>query len=573
MSIATIERPATRRENPGTSHVPGIDLTQFIDDVAGCRPEDLADIYVRRSKPKEDLATLTKHAWDMVEAAHREDRKVRAVWWEQRSASKTYVRRNELEAAMRAVLEGHSKTLYVRKLDRFDRRGMGTVGSMLDELDKRRARLRVVKEGLDSSVPGQRIIFAVLAERAREEAQDIAWRTQEGKDAHKALGEWQGGVVPYGLERDPDHKGRIRHRCDEYLVAREKIAVPLLNGESARRVAHRLNAEGIRTRNGKMWTATTVAKLAHSPLWAGLLPDRERIMDEHGNPTGRWKHHGRPYVDDKGQTVSVGSGVITKGERVIIEAKLASRTRPEGRGKRPPEYILTDTLRCGRCNGPMEGGGMLGRGGRYHCRMWSRQGKAACLGVITLRVRVDEAVTAMWWSHVSALEPGDAALDAIARRWVSIKDPEKDARRKEIVAELDAVKARISKLDHDHYVRGKLSEERYASLSEQQGRMQAALEAEQEELAKGSDLTALMADPETLREIWEASPLAERRELIRCALPRVTIAPAQRQGDRTPILKRLTPHWVDGPSTTTGKVAKVQVVRGEVTTEELGTAA
>ncbi|MGK5728834.1 recombinase family protein [Streptomyces sp. URMC 124] len=221
MSTATLERAATR-ENPGTSHVVGVDLTQFLDDIQGCAPEDLADIYVRRSKPKEDLALLVKHAWDMVEAAHREDRKIRAVWWEQRSASKSYVRRDELEAGMAAVLEGHAKTLYVRKLDRFDRRGMGTVGSMLDALDKRKARLRVVKEGLDSSVPGQRIIFAVLAERAREEAQDIAWRTQEGKDTHKALGEWQGGVVPYGLERDPDQKGCIRHRADEYPIARER---------------------------------------------------------------------------------------------------------------------------------------------------------------------------------------------------------------------------------------------------------------------------------------------------------------------------------------------------------------
>ncbi|MEU0105547.1 recombinase family protein [Streptomyces sp. NPDC006251] len=572
MSIATLERPATR-ENPGTAKVAGIDLTQFLDDISGCQPEDLADIYVRRSKPKEDLATLTKHAWDMVEAAHREDRKVRAVWWEQRSASKSYVRRDELEAAMGAVLEGHSKTLYVRKLDRFDRRGMGTVGSALDELDKRRARLRVVKEGLDSSVPGQRIIFAVLAERAREEAQDIAWRTQEGKDAHKALGEWQGGTVPFGLERDPEKKGRIRRRADEYPIAREKIAVPLLNGESARTIAHRLNAEGILTRNGAMWSSSTVAKLAHSPLWAGLLPDRERIMDEHGNPTDRYCHKGRPYMDGKGRTVSVGEGVITPGERAVILAKLATRTRPDGKGKRPAEYILTDTLRCGRCTGPMEGGGGLGRGGRYHCRKWSRQGKAACEGVITLRERVDETVLAMWWSHVSALEPEDAALDAIARRWVSNVDPEKDARRKEITAELDQVKARMDKLDHDHYVRGKLSEERYDYLSEQQGNIRVSLEAEAEELARDSDLTALMSDPETLREVWEASPLDERRELIRCALRRVTIAPAARQGDRTPILKRLTPEWVDGPSTDTAKVTKVEVARSEVTAEGLDAAA
>lgn len=564
MSIATIERPAKTRENPGTARVPGIDLAQFLDDITGCDPEDLADIYVRRSKPKEDLATLTKHAWDMVEAAHREGRKIRAVWWEQRSASKSYVRRDELEAAMAAVLEGHAKTLYVRKLDRFDRRGMGTVGSMLDALDKRRARLRVVKEGLDSSVPGQRIIFAVLAERAREEAQDIAWRTQEGKDSHKALGEWQGGTVPYGLERDPDHKGRIRHRADEYPIAREKIAVPLLAGESARTVAHRLNAEGIRTRNGAMWQSSTVAKLAHSPLWAGLLPDRERIMDEHGNPTDRWKHHGTPYTDGQGNPVSVGQGVITTGERAIIRAKLASRARPDGKGKRPVEYLLTETLRCGRCTGPMEGGGGQGQGGRYHCRVWSRHGKDACIGVITLRERVDETVIAMWWSHVTALEPGDTALDAIARRWVSIKDPEKDARRKEIRAELDAVTARMEKLDHDHYVRGKLSEERHETLSEQLTRTRAALEAEAEELARDSDLTALLADPETLREIWEGSPLDERRELIRCALRRVTIAPAARQGDRTPILKRLSPEWVDGLETAAGK---------SVTPEGLTTAA
>ncbi|MGK5530670.1 recombinase family protein [Streptomyces sp. URMC 129] len=101
-----------------------------------------------------------------------------------------------------AVLDGHAKTLYVRKLDHFDRRSMGTVGSMLDALSQRRARLRVVKEGLDSSVAGHLIIFAVLAERARDEANDIAWRTQEGKAAHKAKGEWQGGVLACGVEAD-----------------------------------------------------------------------------------------------------------------------------------------------------------------------------------------------------------------------------------------------------------------------------------------------------------------------------------------------------------------------------------
>ncbi|MGK5530671.1 hypothetical protein [Streptomyces sp. URMC 129] len=89
----TILDTATR----GTANVPGVDLSQFWDDVTGCSPEKLADLYVRRSKPSEDIATLTKHAWDMVAEAHREGLKVRAVWWEQKSAFKAHVRRAELD--------------------------------------------------------------------------------------------------------------------------------------------------------------------------------------------------------------------------------------------------------------------------------------------------------------------------------------------------------------------------------------------------------------------------------------------------------------------------------------------
>ncbi|MFF3975268.1 recombinase family protein [Streptomyces sp. NPDC001828] len=531
-----------------------MDLTQFLDDVEGMDPKDLADLYVRRSKPSEDIATLIKHAWDMVEAAHREDRKVRAVWWEQRSASKTYVRRNELESALGAVLTGHSKTLYVRKLDRFDRRGMGAVGGTLDELDRRRARLRVVKEGLDSSVAGHRIIFAVLAERAREEAADITWRTKEGKDSHKALGEWQGGILPFGVERD-DAKGRVRRSPKEYPTARKMIAEPLLKGVSARQVALSLNAAGKRTRGGFLWTATTVAKLAQSALWAGLLPDRERVMDEHGNPTGHWTQTSRPYLDEKGNTVSVGQGVVTPGERTIIMAYMAARTRPDGRGKRDTTCLLTEILRCGHCGGPEEGGGGNAVGGRYHCRKWSQLGKEACLGVITRRPRVERAVEAMWRSHVSTLSPGDPALDEIARRWITLQDPERDARRREVSAELDVAERRMAKLDHDHYVRGRLSEDRYEELRERQEAHVAALREEAEELAREADLTLLFEDGDALTDAWEASSMEERRMLLRCALKSVTIAPAKHQGDRTPIEKRLTPVWVTQPQAALSRVA------------------
>src|SRR5690606_40039290 len=69
------------------------------------------------------------------------------VWFEQLSASKYYVRRQEFEGATRAVFDGLSKVLAFWKTDRFDRRGMGAVGRMLDEFDRRSEERRGGKGG------------------------------------------------------------------------------------------------------------------------------------------------------------------------------------------------------------------------------------------------------------------------------------------------------------------------------------------------------------------------------------------------------------------------------------------
>ncbi|PJM94421.1 hypothetical protein CG719_19555 [Streptomyces sp. CB01373] len=167
-------------------------------------PSGLMDAYLRRSNKKEDLATLRGHLREVVRWAQANGLQIRHVWFEQLSASKTYVRRREFEKATQAIMDGKSKTLGVWKADRFDRRGMGAVGRLLDEFDRRQARLVSVSEGLDSS-QGGRMVFAILSERAREEAKDMAKRVRIGHDSHKAEGRrgvasWE---VVYGLPPDP----------------------------------------------------------------------------------------------------------------------------------------------------------------------------------------------------------------------------------------------------------------------------------------------------------------------------------------------------------------------------------
>jgi len=516
------------------------------EELVGKSPEDLVDLYLRRSKKRETVETLKQHARDLRREMDRQGLTVRKVWLEQRSASKQHVRREKLEGAMAAVMDGEIKTLAVWKTDRFDRRGMAAIGTALDEFDRRQARLFVLQERLDSSQPGTRIVFAILAERAREEIKDLTLRVTTGKNAARTAGRWPGGRTPYGV-RSPRGSGHIEPDPAEYPHAR-RIADELLTGKSAMRVAHDLERDGIRTRDGARWDARAITRMVRSTAWAGLLPTKERRFDEHGQPLDVWVPSDEPVRDAEGNPVVIGTGVVSPGERLRILALIEARITKMGggsRGKRPHTTFLGGIFSCPYCRKSMTGSGSgSARSLMYRCRTRSVYGKDACPGVVVRAPRMDAAVEAMWLSHVSALEHGSPGLDAIVRRWAVFHDVEKEQRRKEVMAGLDAARARRDKLEHDFYVEGMLSEDRFKTLAAEQSAVIESLDLEAAELAREADLSVFFADGEALADAWAESTLADRRMLLGCVLKSLTIVPARFPGDRTPILGRVVPQWV-----------------------------
>ncbi len=515
------------------------------EELVGKKPAQLADLYIRRSKKRETVETLKQHARELRTEMVRQGLVVRKVWFEQLSASKRHVHRAELEGAMGAVLVGEVKTLAVWKTDRLDRRGMAAVGAALDEFDLRGARLYVLRENLDSSQSGTRIIFGILAERAREEIKDLTARVTTGKEAARAAGRWPGGRTPYGI-CSPKGSGRVERDPAEYPCSR-RIADELLAGDSAMRVAQALDKDGIRTRDGKRWTANAILRMVRSPAWAGLMPAKERKYDEHGQPLDVWVPSSEPVRDNQGRPVVIGEGVATPGERLRILAAVEDRVSAAGggaKGKRPHATFLGGFLRCPHCSKTTTSGG--GPNARvYRCRIRAVFGKDTCPGIVVRAPRIDAAVEAMWLTHVSALEPGDAGLDAIVRRWAVLHDREREMRQKEVVAGLDAAKARRAKLEHDYYVEGKLSEDRFESLASDQTAVINALNAEAAELAKEADLSVFFADGDALTEAWEEATIRDRRMLLGCVMKTLTLIPPRHSGDRTPIMDRLVPEWVE----------------------------
>lgn len=529
---------------------------------ATASPANLIEAYLRRSKKREDLATMRAHLRDLCR--YRDGRpgaQIRHVWFEQLSASKSYVRRPQFEEATQAVFDGLSKTLAFWKTDRFDRRGMGAVGRMLDEFDRRRSGLVSVTEGLDSRQPGARIVFAILSERAREEARDISLRVNIGHEAHRVEGRRGTGVPPYGLTSprlaDGKASGLVAHHPTEFEGARRMADLMLGNWEteegkpgeslSATATAKRLNAEGHRTRTGVEFTAETVSRISQSPLFGGMVPRTERVMDEHEQPTGQWVSTQEPLLDEKGDPVRCGEGVVTVGEWWRIRAGFKARTAAEGgRGKRGAEYLLTGIVRCHLCKGWMRHHGTTVRGkyiNYYRCTNWANKG--TCKGTSTRAPRLEHAVKEAWIGYVTSLEPTDPVLSAIGRRWLAFSNPEHEAEKRHATESLKAAQARVQKLEDDYYIHGKMTEERYDQLSKAQLAIIEMMEMKLHALGDtDSDITVLL-NSDALREAWEDATMSDRRMLLKSALKAVYVLPAKGRGYRTPIDDRLADwEWV-----------------------------
>ncbi|MFF7704266.1 recombinase family protein [Streptomyces lydicus] len=539
------ERMTMEREDLSTLRAMGFKDDELRDlglwEVATGTPADLAEMYVRRSKKKDTLSSLRQQIREMCAHATEEGKRVRRVWFEQRSASKVHVRREEFDNAISAVIAGLSKTLYVYKTSRLSRRGMGQVGTLLDQFDQRRARIVVTVEKIDSS-KGSRMVLAILSEQAREQAADIAHWTKVGGDAHKADGRWPGGVTPYGLEC-PKGSGKLRHNPAEYRYARPLIAEKLLEGVTPAEIANDLNERKILTRKGKQWRAQTIIHLAHSPSWAGLIPDRERQKDEFGNPLDKWHRGGNPLMGADGHPIKAGEGVVTFAEWMKINAIIAERARPgtaigdRTRGVRKAATIMTGILRCPYCKGPM------GNGGRnYRCLARINQGASVCQGIATMRQRVDDAMAELWTNHILSLAPDSDTIHSIARRWLSYQDPEKETRKQAVSAALDNAASRELKLKKEFFIGGGMDETQYDSLRTDLEAQIASLKAELTELGREPDLSPLM-DAKALSLLWEGAGIEGRRALIKAALKSVTVLPPKSRGDRTPIRERLVPQW------------------------------
>jgi site-specific DNA recombinase len=354
---------------------------------------------------------------------------------------------------------------------------------------------------------GDDVPTALLSLWTQKEGERLGQKVQAAMRRKAVKGEVL-GRPPFGYRVGP--RRRLEIVAEEATVVRYIYRLYLRDGLGIRLIARRLNEENMRTRRGGLWSMVTVRDILRNRTYLGTY-SRFGVRVPASHPP-----------------------LISPDDFRRVQERLDSR-RPELGKRQASLFLLSGLAYCGYCGNKMIGvsrrqrwerrdGSERGAEYRYY-QCESRTNRSLCdyhtRRAAVLEEEVRQAILGQGQSSAPALpRAGDEAA--------VLAEAQANSRR---------LRARLRRLDRrleqhlDAVTRGRLSRERFDSLSLALGAEQLALEeslAEAERFAHQQASAAERARRQEralarLRSEWDRMPPAQRQALLRELLERVVV--------------------------------------------------
>ena len=333
--------------------------------------------------------------------------------------------RPRYQAMLAAAAAGEFSSLYVWKLDR--------LGRDAEELLRARRMLEAAGVEIVSLSEGRAestLVYGVRALVAQEEREKIGERTRMGLAAVAASGRQPCGRAPLGY-RAVGEKRERRWVIDEREAAVvQTIFSAYLAGHGVNAIAASLNADGVRTRDGRRFGNRVVGAVLANPTYTGSV----RLKG----------------VEYPGCHEAIVDVETFEAVRLLRDAKRNAMVK--GRPSSGPHIFVGGLLRCGACGGGMVPRSYRNQADRYACGRRHTYGADACSVTTVLRAPVDESFLKFFEQIALDVEGSVRAVRAESERQAC------EARERADGAERDAARAEeaLARIRTD-YQRGALS--------------------------------------------------------------------------------------------------------------------
>jgi site-specific DNA recombinase len=382
-----------------------------------------------------------------------------------------------------------------------------SLGDELRQVARRYFQLVSMGVKVMSLEDGDDVPTALLSLWTEKEGERLGQKVQAAMRRKAVRGEVL-GRPPFGYKVGP--RRRLEIVAQEATVVRYIYRLYLRDGLGIRLIARRLNEENMRTRRGGLWSMVTVRDILRNRTYLGTY-SRFGVRVPASHPP-----------------------LISPDDFRRVQERLDSR-RPEMGKRQASLFLLSGLAYCGYCGNKMIGvsrrqrwqrsdGSERGAEYRYY-QCESRTNRSLCdyhtRRAAALEEEVRQAILGQGQSSAPALpRAGDEAA--------VLAEAQASSRR---------LRARLRRLDRrleqhlDAVTRGRLTRERFDSLSLALGTEQLALEDSLAEAERYAHQQATAAERDKrqekalarLRSEWDRLPPPQRQALLRELLERVVV--------------------------------------------------
>jgi site-specific DNA recombinase len=413
-------------------------------------------------------------------------------------SGKTVMEHPETRAMLEDVATGRIKGLIFSKIARLARNTRELL-EFAEYFESHRADLVSLAESIDTSTPAGRFFYTLIAAMAQWEREEIADRVKASVVVRAKMGKSLGGAAPFGYRWDNNRlvadpaEAPVRRHLFELFAEHKRLKT----------TAALLNKAGYRTRNGSLFSDSTVRRLLEDPIAKGVR------RSNYTKSTGQKKHW---------TVKSPEEWVLTPVESIVSEelwelcnAELNGRSN----GRKPAKkavHLFTGVAFC-ECGGKMA---VPSNSPKYTC---SKCRNKIATGDLELVFR--EQLHGFFQSDEEVSAYLSQADEEVAGKRILIES---------LNAELVRVKAEMDKV-YRLYLDGTISsqsfgeryrplEERVTQLSNELPRLQGEVDFMAVQNLSGQEIVAQARD---LYGRWQKLDFVEKREIVESIVERISV--------------------------------------------------
>jgi len=300
----------------------------------------------------------------------------------------------------------------------------------------------------------------------------------------------------------------------------QRIFRECLAGKGLKAIARSLNGDGISSRTGKKWGATSIEKILHNEAYMGIMVWGKRTK----NPSQII--NGTVLLRTEGAWPALIDGTTFAQVQLRLAARAPQVIHPR---EVDSPYLLSGIMRCGVCGAAMVGQGSSRHYHYYMCGNARRKGREVCPSPILPKDRVEGFIIDRIKSYILT-EENLEELVRLTNEELCQSCSENRERLELIQAQIEEMDNRLSKLydaiETGDFKATELAPRLRALSRKKEELLQAKTDAEEILRYKSVD----MADPQVvkdyaddLRNLLAKSSITEQRSFLKSFVERIEV--------------------------------------------------